>query len=111
MINNDLIKYENTNNIPHQPNLTDLSGTFNDIGQLIAYMRDLSRQLVPLVDSLVPLSDNLNDAIENLPEKLENFFNDNPVFAVSGILGIALISGYLGTSIIKNILEIKKGMK
>ena len=48
----EIINYELNNN-----NLKDLSGTLDDIGQLISYLRDLSRQLVPLVDSLVPLSE------------------------------------------------------
>ena len=103
-MSNGLIKYEKSN-------LNDLSGTFDDIGQLIAYLRDLSRQMVPLVDSLVPLSENLNDTIENFGAKLERFLIDNPFFSISFILGIAMIGGYLSTGIIKNILEIKSGLK
>jgi len=106
-MSNDLIKYEENNNT----NLDDLHGTISDIGQLIAYLRDLSRDLNPLVKSLVPLADNLNDLIENSPQKLEKFFVNNPLIAISGILGIAMISGYLGTGIIKNILEIKREIK
>jgi len=107
---NDLIRYDASidNDIIHQPNLDDLSGTINDIGQLIAYLRDLSRDLVPLTNSLVPLADNLNDFIENYPKKLENFFSDNPLIAVGGIAGISLIFGFLGTGIAKNIIEINR---
>ena len=101
---NDIIKYEIDNKNP----LNDLSGTFDDLGQLISYLRDLSRQLVPLVDSIVPLSDTLNDLIANLPNKLEKFLFNNPFFAFTvsglGLLGIA----YLTTGIIRNILEINE---
>jgi len=73
----ELIKYGG-NEVKYQNNLNDLDGTFDDIGQLIFYLRDLSRELVPLTNSLVPLSNNLNDLIENLPSKLEKFFIHNP---------------------------------
>jgi hypothetical protein len=109
-MNNEMIKYEMINNTDGS-GLNDLDGTFDDIGQLIIYLRDLSRQLVPLVDSLVPLSENLNDLIENLPNKLERFFLDNPFFAIGGVLGISMLGGYLGTGIIRNILEINKVIK
>ena len=88
--------------------MQDLNGTFDDVGQLISYLRDLSRDLVPLTNSLVPLSQNLNDLIENLPSRLAKFFNNNPFFAIIGMVGVALLGGYLGTSIIRNILEIKQ---
>jgi len=99
-MNNEIIKYENLS----ENNLNDLSGTFNDIGQLIAYMRDLTR-------SLVPLSDNLNEVLEHFPQKLEKFLANNPLFAISGIAGITLLFGYFGTGIIKNILAINKTIK
>jgi len=104
---NELIKYGGDGAM-YRNNLNDLDGTFDDIGQLISYLRDLSRDLVPLTNSLVPLSENLNDLIENLSSKLEKFFNNNPFFTISGIVGVALLGGYLGTSIIKNIIEIKR---
>ena len=97
---NELIKYDE-NVADRRTNLNDLDGTFDDIGQLISYLRDLSRDLVPLTISLVPLSNNLNDLIKNLPSKLEKFFIHNPFFAISGIVGVALLGGYLGTSIMK----------
>ena len=103
----DLIKYDGNK----QATLDDLSGTLDDIGQLIGYLRDLSRDLVPLTNSLVPLSVNLNDLIEDFPNRLEKFFNANPFFAISGLLGILMVGGYLGTGIIKNILAISRGIK
>ena len=103
----EIVKYE-TYNKHNTSKLNDLDGTFDDIGQLIAYLRDLSRQLVPLVDSLVPLSDNLNDLIENYSIKLEKLLLNNPILTIGGILGIAMVGGYLTTGIIKNILEINK---
>jgi hypothetical protein len=99
-MNNEIIKFEEV----EQNNLNDLSGTINDIGQLISYMRDLTR-------SLVPLSNNLNDVIENLPNKISKFLDNNPLFAISGVAGIALLVGYLGTGTVKNILEIKQKIK
>ena len=63
-------------------------------------MRDLTR-------TLVPLSNNLNDVIENLPSKIDKFLENNVPLVFAGVLGAALIGGYLGTGIIKNILEIK----
>jgi hypothetical protein len=95
-MNNELIKYE----IGNQNNLNDLAGTFSDIGELIAYMRDLTR-------TLVPLSNNLNDVLENFPDKIKKFFADNSLFAIGGIAGITLLAGYLGTGTVKNILLIK----
>ena len=110
---NELIRYEEPidSEIIHQPNLNDLNGTFDDMGQLIAYMRDLVRDVNPLVKSLVPLSDNLNDFIENYQKKMETFFEDNPLIAIGGIVSVALVGGYLTTGIIKNILEIKNSKK
>jgi len=99
-MNNELIKYE----VEPKNNLNDLSGTISDIGQLIAYMRDLTR-------SLVPLSNNLNDVMENLPNKISRFLDNNPLFAISGITGIILLVGYLGTGTVKNILEIRNELK
>ena len=108
---NEIIKYEpNIKNIDVN-NLNDIYGTLDNVGELIGYLRDLSRQLVPLVDSLVPLSDNLNDVIDNLPKKLERFFNNNPTLTIAGILRILLFVGYLGTGIFRNILEIRNGLK
>jgi hypothetical protein len=95
-MSNEIIRYEN--------NLNDLSGTFEDIGQLIAYVRDLSK-------TLIPLSDNLNDAIENLPKKVKDFLEDNQPILFFGAFGIFLLGGYLGTGIVKNILAIKQNTK
>lgn len=104
---NDIIRYD-AGKIMDYLDLSDLSGTLDDIGQLIVYLRDLSRQLVPLVDSLVPLSDNLNDTIENLAKKIEHFLKDNPLLTFGVILSIGMVGGYLLTGIIKNVLEIKR---
>ena len=115
----EIIKYDG-NNLEHSSlvhtdrhfnNLQDLSGTLDDIGELIAYLRDLSRQLVPLVDSAVPVMDNLNDVIENLPKKLERFLEDNPAILFAGVFGTLFIGTYIGTGIFRNILEIKKNLK
>ena len=110
---NDIIRYEDPTDsgIIHQANLNDLAGTFDDMGQLIAYMRDLTRDLNPLVKSLVPLSDNLNDFIENYQKKMESFFDDNPLLLIGGIFGVSIVGGYLTTGIIKNILAIKNAKK
>jgi len=93
------MKYD-TNNINKEAQLNDLSGTFDDIGQLISYMRDLSR-------SLVPLSDNLNDLIENFPDKFSKFLDANQPVLLAGLASIVLVVGYFGTGIVKNIKEIK----
>ena len=106
---NEIIKYNA--NINNENNLKDIYGTLNNIDDLIGYLRDLSRQLVPLVDSLVPLSDNLNDVINNLSKKIEKFFNQNPTLKITAIIGIIMIGGYLTTGTMKNILDIKQGLK
>ena len=106
----ELINYGMDNN-SNALGLNDLEGTFDDLGQLIAYLRNLSRQLVPLVDSLVPLSNNLNDLIDNLPYRIEQFLLHNPFFAISGVICISMFSGYILTGIIRNILEIKSVIK
>ena len=103
-MNNELIKYKIDDAVINRSKLDDLSGTFGDIGQLIAYMRDLTR-------TLVPLSNNLNDFIENLPSKVDNFLDKNKPLLFAGVLGCILVGGYLGTGIVKNILEIKGEIK
>ena len=102
-MSNEIVKYNFEKGRNYSHNLDDLSGTFDDIGQLLSYMRDLTRQMVPLVDSLVPLSDNLNEVLEDFPSRLERFLDNNPLFLCGGIAGLVLVFGYLGTGIIKNI--------
>jgi hypothetical protein len=110
----ELIKYGSDNSVSSSlldtdiRSLGDLSGTFDDIGQLISYLRDLSRQLVPLVDSLVPLADNINDAIENFPEKFSRFMSNNPVYLLACLFGSLFIGSYIGTGIYRNILDIQE---
>jgi hypothetical protein len=53
----------------------------------------------------------LNDVIENLPSKIDKFLEQNTPLVFIGVLGIAAVGGYLGTGIIKNILEIQAHLK
>ncbi|MDR0927440.1 MAG: hypothetical protein LBO69_06700 [Ignavibacteria bacterium] len=96
ILNNELTTYS--------PKLNDLSGTFDDLGQLIAYMRDLTK-------SLVPLSDALTDTIENLPAKVSKFVDNNPGLMLFTGVGAVLIGGALATTIINNCMQIRNNWR
>ena len=100
-MSNDIIPYNMRTGLINTGQLSDLEGTFDDLGQLISYMRDLSR-------SLVPLSDNINTFITTAPDKLHRFISDNKLLFLSGMAGGALIGGYLLSSIFINILDIRR---
>jgi hypothetical protein len=101
----DIVPYSSNTHLNNSSSgLHDLNGTFDDIGELIAYVRDLTQ-------ALVPLARNVDATITDLPKKISNFLEDNVPLAITGIAGGVLIGGYLASGIVKNIVSINRDVK